>query len=290
MGQGNLLAEVDLAYLDATPPNQIPASSISTSATTSQISIQWPAGTDNAGGDGIYGYQVYRNGELLTTTQSLSYVDTAGIVPSTQYNYTLSVLDYDMNATSTNFTVTTPHIQTSGPYPSSTPDGRRVGVRPTGAYWGGTNENIDVLSGNLNYTVPLLKAQARGGVSVSFNLVYNAQNWRQDSGGVWIYDGDVGYGFGWQLLAADHSSLESRRLHGGILSVHRLDRRRVPPESEQRQHLELARVDLRLLRRRYQRTALQRRHSLDLRVHLGRDRSPTPASCTRRRSRTPTAT
>ena len=201
MGQGNLLAEVDLAYLDATPPNQIPASSISTSATTSQISIQWPAGTDNTGGDGIYGYQVYRNGELLTTTQSLSYVDTAGIVPSTQYNYTLSVLDYDMNATSTNFTVTTPHIQTSGPYPSSTPDGRRVGVRPTGAYWGGTNENIDVLSGNLNYTVPLLKAQARGGVSVSFNLVYNAQNWRQDSGGVWIYDGDVGYGFGWQLLA-----------------------------------------------------------------------------------------
>lgn len=201
VGQGNLIEHVDLGYLPTVFPNAIPASSISTSATVNQVNIQWPAGTDNTGGSGVWGYQLYRGGQLLTTTQSLSYVDTAGIVPSTQFNYTLTVLDYDMNGTSTNFSVTTPHIQTNPPYPSSTPDGRRVGVRPTGAYWGGTNENIDVLSGNLNYTMPLLKAQARGGITLPFNLVYNVQNWRQDSGGEWLYDGDVGYGFGWQLLA-----------------------------------------------------------------------------------------
>jgi RHS repeat-associated protein len=208
-GQGNLLQHVDLGYLPTVFPNAIPASSITTSATTNQVNIQWPAGTDNTGGSGVWGYQLYRNGALLTTTQSLSYVDTASIVPSTTYTYMLSVLDYDMDATNTTFTVQTPGIPTecsTGPAgqthpPCPTLDGHRVGVRPTGAYWGGANENIDTLSGNLNYTLPLFKAQARGGVSVAFNLVYNLQNWRQDSGGEWVFDGDVGYGFGWQLLA-----------------------------------------------------------------------------------------
>jgi hypothetical protein len=208
---GNLLTQVNLGNLDTTPPNAISASSIGINATTNSISLQWPAATDNSGGVGIYGYQIFRNGGLLQTTTALSYVDTGGIVPSTSYTYTLTVLDYDMNATSTTFTVETLAVLTTcsigqtgtaGPCPSASQDGRRVGVRPTGAYWGGTNENIDVLSGNLNYSYPLLKAQARGGVSVPFNLVYNVQNWRQDSGGQWVYDGDVGYGFGWQLLAA----------------------------------------------------------------------------------------
>ncbi len=65
-------------------------------------------------------------------------------------------------------------------YPSVTQDGQRVGVRPTGAYWGGGNENIDFLSGNLNFTLPLLKTLGCGGWGVPFNLIYNCQNWRQD--------------------------------------------------------------------------------------------------------------
>ena len=56
-------------------------------------------------------------------------------------------------------------------------------------------------SGNLNFTVPLLTAQGRGGWSVPFNLVYNSENWRQDTGGTWLLGRDEGYGFGWKLLA-----------------------------------------------------------------------------------------
>ena len=48
----------------------------------------------------------------------------------------------------TNFSVTTPHVSFIGPLPSATPEGRRVGVRSRGAYWGASPENIDVLSGN----------------------------------------------------------------------------------------------------------------------------------------------
>jgi hypothetical protein len=40
------------------------------------------------------------------------------------------------------------------------------------------------LPGNLNFSIPLLKVKGRGW-TVTFNLSYNSQNWRQDSGGTW---------------------------------------------------------------------------------------------------------
>src|ERR1700730_2696950 len=77
----------------------------------------------------------------------------------------------------------------------------RTGIRPTGVYWAAGSEQIDTLSGNLNWTLPLLKAQARSGWGVGFNLNYNSQVWRQDSGGTWNLGIDLGYGYGWRLLA-----------------------------------------------------------------------------------------
>src|SRR5262249_25148686 len=106
--------------------------------------------------------------------------------------------------TYTNTTAHTPFIVTDGHWPSSTPEGRRIGVRPTGAYWGAGSENIDVLSGNLNFTLPLLSAQSRSGWSAGFALNYNSQNWRYDpslSIPNWNYGADVGYGYGWRLMA-----------------------------------------------------------------------------------------
>ena len=49
--------------------------------------------------------------------------------------------------------------------------------------------------------MPLLKAVGRNGLSAAFNLTYNSQNWRSDSGGLWNLGQDVGYGYGWKLLA-----------------------------------------------------------------------------------------
>jgi hypothetical protein len=57
-------------------------------------------------------------------------------------------------------------------------DARRVGVRPAGAYWGAAGEQIDLLSGNLNFALALIKAQSRGGWSATFMLSYNSQMWR----------------------------------------------------------------------------------------------------------------
>jgi hypothetical protein len=179
-------------------PTAIPASSISSSAFTNQVDLSWPASTEPSG-IGIYGYRVYRNGVLLTTTTSLSYEDLT-VGPSQSYTYTIQAIDYHWNTTSTNITVNTPYVP-HGPTPSATPNGFRTGVQPTGAYWGGGNENIDVMSGNVSFSLPLLQAQSRTNWSVPFSLSYNSQDWRQDSGGAWGLSGDVGYGFGWKLLA-----------------------------------------------------------------------------------------
>src|SRR5262249_55049767 len=123
------------------------------------------------------------------------------VVPNSTYTYTLQVVDFHGSVASTNFYASTQVIANGGQFPSSLPEGRRVGVRPTGTYWGAGGEKIDVRSGNLSYAVPLLKPTARGGLSVPFNLTYNSQNWRQESGNQWKYGVDVGYGFGWRLLA-----------------------------------------------------------------------------------------
>jgi len=55
-------------------------------------------------------------------------------------------------------------------------------------------------SGNLNFTLPLLRAQGRGGSGIGVSLTYNSQNWRQDGTNVWKHGYDAGYGFGWRAL------------------------------------------------------------------------------------------
>ena len=62
-------------------------------------------------------------------------------------------------------------------------------------------EQVDTRSGNLNYTLPLLSAQGRGGWAVPFALSYNSQMWRKDPGGIWNFGKDVGFGYGWRFLA-----------------------------------------------------------------------------------------
>jgi YD repeat-containing protein len=88
------------------------------------------------------------------------------------------------------------------PPPVGTPgDPRRIGVRPTGSYWGAAGEQIDLVSFNLNFALPLLTAKTRDGWGVSFVLSYNSQLWRQDSTGTSDLTPDVGYGLGWRLQA-----------------------------------------------------------------------------------------
>jgi RHS repeat-associated protein len=88
---------------------------------------------------------------------------------------------------------------TSSPAESTSP--RRVGLRHNGIYWGHSPEKIDLLSGNLNLTLPLLHAQSRGVAAVAA-LSYNSQVSVDNSLGGQTKATDLGVGFGWAIRVA----------------------------------------------------------------------------------------
>ena len=77
-------------------------------------------------------------------------------------------------------------------------DARRIGVRRNGAYWGAAPEQIDLLSGNLCFSLPLLTANSRG-AKVAVRLSYNSQLWKKEGIAVRSYGQDLGMGLGWRL-------------------------------------------------------------------------------------------
>ena len=65
---------------------------------SSQVDLSWTASTDNAGGSGVAGYNVYRDGSKVNSSlvATTSYSDT-GLSASTQYSYTVSAVDNQGN-------------------------------------------------------------------------------------------------------------------------------------------------------------------------------------------------
>lgn len=188
----NGIARVELGPADRTAPTAVNAGTVQTSSFPNHVDLHWTASSDDANGVGIAYYDVYRNGVWVNHTISPQFTDTA-VSASTSYTYWIVPVDFHLNSVLTAVPVSTPAAGSVDP--------RVVGVRPTGTYWGGAGEQIDLRSGNVNYTIPLLKAMGRGGWSVPFGLSYNSQNWRQDPGGTWQLGQDTGYGFGWKLQA-----------------------------------------------------------------------------------------
>src|SRR5262245_47021835 len=77
---------------DTTPPTT-PGTLSSPSKTATSVSLSWGASTD-AGGSGLAGYNIYRNGATTPTAQTTgtTFTDT-GLVASTTYTYTVKARD-----------------------------------------------------------------------------------------------------------------------------------------------------------------------------------------------------
>ena len=177
---------------DSIAPGTIDPSSVRTSASANLVTLAWPGVVDDPNGVGWIAYNIYRDGQYWGWTRDPEY-DDLSVGPLQTHTYTIEPMDLHLNVTDTNITVSTP--------PANSVDPRRVGIRPTGSYWGAAGEQVDVQSGNLNFSVPLIKAQARGGWGATFALSYNSQVWRKDPNAIWKLGDDIGYGFGWRLLA-----------------------------------------------------------------------------------------
>lgn len=81
---------------DTTAPS-VPSGLTSPSQTSNSISIQWNAATDNAGGSGVAGYDVYRNGSLVASPTTTSHTS-SGLTANTQYTFRVRARDNAGNA------------------------------------------------------------------------------------------------------------------------------------------------------------------------------------------------
>ncbi len=185
-GGAGSTSDLEIYPISATAPSAPTAVQIYASPTRVDLRA---FGSSDGDGPGIREYWWYRNNTLEAVTHDAGFTD-ATVQANTTYSYTLWAMDFDGNYAS------------AGPYSvvipcTCSPDPRETGVRPTSSYWGGMGEQIDMRSGNLNYTYPLVGAQSRGS-SLPIALSYNSQNWRLDANGnIWNLSEDWNAGFGW---------------------------------------------------------------------------------------------
>lgn len=76
---------------DTTPPS-VPTGLSATALSSSSIALSWNASTDNAGGAGVAGYDVYRGGTLIASPTATSYTNN-GLSANTTYSYTVRARD-----------------------------------------------------------------------------------------------------------------------------------------------------------------------------------------------------
>ena len=90
---------------DTTAPST-PTGLTATPASTTQVNLSWTASTDNVG---VTGYQIFRDGTLLTTVSTTSYSN-SGLTPNTTYQYQVKAVDAAGNQSglSTAASATTP--------------------------------------------------------------------------------------------------------------------------------------------------------------------------------------
>lgn len=77
---------------DTTDPS-IPSNLVATAISSSRIDLSWNASTDNIV---VSGYRIFRDGQILGTTTSITYSD-IGLTASTTYTYEVEAFDSSLN-------------------------------------------------------------------------------------------------------------------------------------------------------------------------------------------------
>ena len=88
---GNLGTSSSGSFTTAQVVPSVPTYLYATVASNSQVNLFWSASSD-AGGPGIGGYKIYRNGTQIGTSTSTSYNDT-GVTPFNTYTYAVAAYD-----------------------------------------------------------------------------------------------------------------------------------------------------------------------------------------------------
>jgi hypothetical protein len=228
---GDSVGDVQIGPIDYLPPTPVNASTIQTSAVPNRVDLRWAASSADANSVGLQGYVIYRDGIYLGSPRTPNWIDQT-VTGAETTTYSICAADQHGTLSSpTAVTVAVPDAVAAStakpgagadlrrPTAKSVPTGpsvdqREVGVRTTGSYWGAAGENIDLLSGNLNFSIPLIKAMGRGNSSVTFALSYNSQMWRQDANGnVWPLGEDVGCDLNHKMAVLNHKVASDSDTH-----------------------------------------------------------------------------
>ena len=166
----NTISLAQVGPLDTAAPGTVPTTQVSTNVNWRSVEMQWQGAADDIHGIGISGYNMFRNGTYLGFKRNSTFVDDT-LSPSTTYTYAFTAVDLHNNSSgTTTFNITTPPLYQGSQW--------TTGVRSTGNYWGSMGENIDLPSGNLNYTIPLLSAKSRPVEPVSTSLTIHSNGVR----------------------------------------------------------------------------------------------------------------
>jgi chitinase len=95
-GWYTLLGTCGAGGSDTTPPS-VPTGLNSPSKTTTSVSLAWNASTDNSGGSGVAGYDVFRNGTIAGSPAATNFTVT-GLTANTSYSFTVRARDNAGNA------------------------------------------------------------------------------------------------------------------------------------------------------------------------------------------------
>jgi endoglucanase len=139
---------LELDQQDTTAPS-VPGTPVASSVTTTGATLTWAASTDNTGGSGLAGYDVYRSTGaealvLVGSTTSASYTLT-GLTPATRYQYQVRAKDVAGNASAwsspVSFTTASVPADTTAPSVPGTP--AATSVTETGATlsWTASTDN-----------------------------------------------------------------------------------------------------------------------------------------------------
>jgi hypothetical protein len=199
------IERADIGHLDTAGPNAVDNLTVSRFPSVTRLRWQVPLDNVQAGGTnpgiGVGLYEIYKNGAYLTSLtntspqgQTVEWTDPAAPSPTATYTYQVRAIDRHLSyGTATSVTAPPAAVLT-------TYDARQVGVKALGSYWGAGGESIDLRSGNLNYTMPMVAGQIRGGGKAPVSLSHNTQSWQKLGSTEWRVGKDTGYGFGWRMM------------------------------------------------------------------------------------------